>query len=171
MRRVIIGVGILFLLSGLWFAQAEEGPLIVNQSKQAQSIEGRVGSSLGKVPLLKEEFLGNAVWQYALFLVLILVAVLLAKVVDYIFENKMKALVAKTETPLDDLAIEIIKQPLKPIIIILAVKWGLEVFTLPAQAGNIVQKLLWIAIAGVVAYTSLRIVDLLVAYLSDKVAE
>jgi len=170
MRRLIIGVGILFLLSGLRFVQAEEGQLVVNSSKQAQSIEGRVGSSQGKVPLLKEKFLGNTIWQYALFLVLILVAVLLARVVDYLFENKMKVLAAKTKTPLDDLAIEIVKQPLKPIIIILAVKWSLEVFTLPARAGDIVQKLLWIAVAGVVAYTSLRIVDLLVAYLSDKVA-
>ncbi|MCK4423239.1 MAG: mechanosensitive ion channel family protein [Candidatus Omnitrophica bacterium] len=114
-------------------------------------------------------FMGNQLWQYGLFLIVILLSVTLAKLLDYFLTEKVKKLTDKTKTRLDDIIAQTMRTPIKLIILVLGIKLGSGIFELPekvtANLGNIFEAL----IAVVITVTIVKTVDLLIAYMEPKV--
>ena len=68
--------------------------------------------SLDSIVLLKQEFLHNPIRDWCIALILVLVAIIVARTIYWFIEKHVKKLTQKTATKLDDLLIEMIKKPL-----------------------------------------------------------
>ena len=73
---------------------------------------GILALSLDSIVLLKQEFLHNPIRDWCIALILVLVAIIVARTIYWFIEKHVKKLTAKTATKLDDLLIEMIKKPL-----------------------------------------------------------
>lgn len=73
---------------------------------------GILALSLDSIVLLKQEFLHNPIRDWCIALILVLVAIIVARTIYWFIEKHVKKLTEKTATKLDDLLIEMIKKPL-----------------------------------------------------------
>ena len=119
---------------------------------------------------LDREIFGNSVYRYILLFLTILIGFVVARTVEYLLGHKLAKLAQKTTTKLDDVAIEIIKKPLKYIILLLALKIGSGFLLIPEKVEGITDNIFNVLVAAVVTYVLLRMVDLFMAYLEPKIS-
>lgn len=119
---------------------------------------------------LKQEFLGNPLWRYLLLFGIILVGFGIARTIEYLVGHRLMKLAKKTTTKLDDVAIEITRKPLRYIVLLVSLRVGLDVLTLPEDIKGMVGNIFNILVALVVVYVLVRMVDLFIAYLEPRVA-
>ena len=83
-------------------------------------------------------YFGNTLIQYVAFLITIIVFVVIAKVVYYIFKHHVSKLTAKTETKIDDIIVGLIQKPLLGGLFIVGLFIGMQFLSLAAevQAGS-----------------------------------
>lgn len=160
---------IFLLVSSLFFVRAEKEArpeLSAVETSSPTGWEERIQPLVEKIEILREEIFDIALWQYGLFVLVILIAVILSKVIDFFVIVRLKKLTARTRTSLDDIAIEVMRKPLKLIIIIAGIILGLSIFRI---ARDTMLQLLGVLIGIVVTYTLVKLVDLFAAYLEPKV--
>lgn len=113
--------------------------------------------------------LGNyPLWQYAAFLVWVLLAFVAAPVVDWLLSHVLKRLTAKTETDLDDRLLEILHRPVKVAVVLVMLNVGLKMFQWPSYVERILGTLFTWAVALTIIYIAVRLVDLLLEYFERK---
>ncbi len=170
MRRAGIVLTIFFLANSLFFLRAEEGrgklELPAAQTSSPIGWEERIQSLVEKIEILREEIFDIALWQYSLFALIVLAAVILSKLIDFFLIAKLKKLTAKTRTLLDDLTIEVMRRPLKLAIVMGGIILGLGVFHISRET---MAQFLGVLIGILVTYTLIKLVDLFAAYLEPKV--
>lgn len=168
MRRIWT-ILIIFVLAGNLFSlMAEEGSKTEPATK-AESIiswEEKIQPIVEKMEVLKKEIFDIALWQYSLFALVVLATIILSKIIDFFVIVRLKKLTAKTRTPLDDIAIEVMRKPLRLIIVIAGIILGLRIFQV---APDTMKNLLGVLVGIVVTYTLVKLVDLFAAYLEPKV--
>ena len=169
MRRIWAFLTIFFLAGNLFSLTAGEvdntAPATA-KIKSSVSLEGKIQPIVDKVEILKREIFNIALWQYGLFILVVLTSVILSKVIDFCIIIRLKKLTARTRTPLDDIAIEVMRKPLRLTIVIIGIILGLRIFSI---AGEAMVKLLVVLVGTVVTYTLVKLVDLFAAYLEPKV--
>ncbi len=79
--------------------------------------------------ILDKTFYGNTVLDWLIAAAIILAALLVGKVVYWIFKNVVRKLTAKTKTKLDDIILDMIEEPLSVILIILGFNIGFNTLT------------------------------------------
>jgi MscS family membrane protein len=127
---------------------------------------------LDRVPLLKDNsFWGEPVWKYVASMVYILLAFYAAKLIDLVARVWLKNLAAKTETPLDDLVLELLRGPLKVVVFVLLVNIGLNVFEWPERARLYLSKGLILVVAGALTWLAVKIVNLLLNVWRQRTAQ
>ena len=95
---------------------------------------------------LNQSVWGNEIWQYLLFLAIILFSILLGKLFNYFSKTKLRKIAARTKTNLDVILIDIIEEPIVLLIVAIGIWIGsgfLELGeTFSKIVGNIIQVLL-----------------------------
>jgi MscS family membrane protein len=83
----------------------------------------------------------------------------------------MRKLVAKTETKVDDLILDLVRGPVKVIVFVVLLHVGLRVFSWPEWAANLLSNGLKIIVAISVTYVLLKLVDLAMGLWKKRVEE
>jgi len=121
-------------------------------------------------------FLGQEVWRYAVFLGIVLAALVAGVVINFLFGKALKRIADKTETALDDLVLAALRWPAKLVVYALAVRYSSLVFVFPAdpefQAGfrRFFERASLVLIGLIIAVVLVKIVDIVIAYLRPRVA-
>jgi MscS family membrane protein len=123
---------------------------------------------LDRIEFLRREVLGFPLWQFAASLLWVVVAFLVGGVVDWLVTRQFKKLAAKTQTKYDDQIIEAAHKPIKFFVFLLVLQLGVKVFNWPVVAERVFAGFFAIAIAGCIAYLIIKLVDVLVEYLKDR---
>ena len=162
----LTGLAISVLVGSLFSLMAEEAGKTEQAAAKAKSLvswEDKIQPIVEKIEILRREIFNIALWQYGLFALVVLGAVIFSKVIDFLVIVRLKKLTARTRTPLDDIAIEVMRKPLRLIIVIAGIILGLRIFQVD------VKNLLGVLVGIVVTYTLVKLVDLFAAYLEPKV--
>jgi MscS family membrane protein len=123
---------------------------------------------LNHMGVLQGEVGGYPLWQYAATLLWVVLAFLIAPVIDFIATGILKRLTAKTETNLDDKLLEILHRPVKVIVVLVALTIGVGAYEWPDWIEHILTVLFVLAVAITVTYVAVRLVDLLLEYFEQK---
>ena len=116
---------------------------------------------LDRIPILKQEVLGNPLWQYVAFLIYIVIAFYVSKLLDYVIQVQLKRWAAKTQTRLDDLLLDLLRGPVKIIAFVIFLHIGLRLFAWPDWAATFISNGLKIVVACSLTYVAIKFVDLL----------
>jgi MscS family membrane protein len=116
---------------------------------------------LDRIPILKREVLGNPLWQYVAFLIYIVIAFYVSKLLDYVIQVQLKRWAAKTQTRLDDLLLDLLRGPVKIIAFVIFLHVGLRLFAWPDWASAFISNGLKIVVACSLTYVAVKFVDLL----------
>ena len=117
---------------------------------------------LDRVPGLGVEVMGNPAWQYLAFLVYVLLAFYVSKLLDHLIQGQLKKWAAKTETKLDDLILELLRGPVKVIAFVTLLHIGLRLFNWPEWTSMFISNGLKIIVACSLTYIAIKFVDLMV---------
>jgi len=96
---------------------------------------------------LDQTYLGNTLGQYALFLGILVCAVLAGKLVTWISKGFLKAFASKTKTKLDDMILYVLEGPVLFTIFILALNFSKDTLTLSPAVADVFAKaitVLWV---------------------------
>jgi MscS family membrane protein len=117
---------------------------------------------LNRVGFLRDNsFLDQPLWKYGASLIYILLAFIVARLVDLIVNSWLKRWTAKTETKHDDLVLELLRGPVKVVTFVVFLNIGLNIFEWPERAQLFLSHALIIVVACSVTYMVLKLVDFL----------
>jgi len=95
------------------------------------------------------------------FLIYIIIAFYVSKLLDYVIQVQLKRWAAKTQTRLDDLLLDLLRGPVKIIAFVIFLHVGLRVFAWPDWASALISNGLKIVVAFSLTYVAIKFVDLL----------
>jgi MscS family membrane protein len=124
---------------------------------------------LNHLESLQRDVGGYPLWQYAATLLWVVLAFLIAPMVDFIATKFLKRLTAKTKTDLDDKLLEILQRPVKVVVVLIALTIGIGAYDWPGWVEHILTVAFVLAVAVVVTYVAVRLVDLLLEYFEERV--
>ena len=81
----------------------------------------------------------------------------------------LRSWAARTKTKFDDLALELIRGPLKIICFVVLIRIGLEMLSWPAWLAEAFSRILTVVIALSLTYLALKLIDLALGYWSRRV--
>ena len=125
---------------------------------------------LDQFPLLCDyTLLDQPLWKYLSFLIYVVLAFYVAKLLDFIINSWLKKLAAKTKTVYDDLILDLLRGPVKVVGFVILLNIGLGVFDWPGRAQFFLARGLLIIVACSLTYVALKIVDLFLGIWREKV--
>jgi len=117
-------------------------------------------------------FFGNSVLQYIYFVVTILAALFIAKVVFKMFKGAVRRATKKTKTQLDDIIVDSIEEPIVFAIAIIGIYFALNFLTIPESILGVLNKILmvlvYIDVTWLFARTAGQIINKLLSPLVHK---
>jgi MscS family membrane protein len=117
---------------------------------------------LDEVAALREHsFLGEPLWKYLASLLYIVLAVVVAKIIDVVTNVWLKKIASRTATKLDDLILELLRGPIKVVVFILLLNIGLNFFDWSPRAKLYLSKALILVVAGALTYLAIKILNVL----------
>lgn len=119
--------------------------------------------------LNQHTFLEQPLWKYLASLIYIVLAFVVAWLLDWFVNGWLKRLAAKTETKYDDLLLELLRGPVKVVAFVIFLHIGLGVFDWPERAQNYLSHGLILIVAFSVTYVALKVVDLLLGVWREKI--
>jgi len=117
---------------------------------------------LDHVPGLGFEVMGNPLWQYLAFLIYVVLAFYVSKLLDWLIQVQLRKWAAKTKTQFDDLVLELLRGPIKVIAFVLLLHIGLRLFAWPEWTATFISNGLKIIVACSLTYIAVKFVDLMV---------
>ena len=117
---------------------------------------------LDHVPGLQFEVMGNPLWQYLAFLIYVVLAFYVSKLLDWLIQVQLRKWAAKTKTQFDDLILELLRGPIKVIAFVLLLHVGLRLFAWPEWTATFISNGLKIIVACSLTYIAVKFVDLMV---------
>lgn len=103
---------------------------------------------------LGQTYYGNTVMNWSLALVIALGAVVVGKIIYWIFGNVFRRVTAKTETKLDDIILDMIEEPIVVAVTVAGIWYGLNRLVLSEGVdsfiGNVTQVLIVLSIAWLI---------------------
>ncbi len=110
------------------------------------------------------EGLGNLVYdqtvqQWLLFLVILIVAAVIGKIVYSFFKYIVRRGTVKTRTLYDDILVDVIEEPIVLLIFIAAFWYSLPMLELTADANNVIYSILKVIIVLTIGFTVVRFTD------------
>ncbi len=156
-----------FVLCIVFAASAVAVDATTNEvSRATQSTQPTFG--LDRVGALQGELGGYPLWQYAASLLWVILAFVFAAIVDFLMAHQLRKLTAKTKTDLDDKLLDILRRPVKAVVMLLTLNVGIQMFQWPDWAEKILSTLFVIAVAITVVYVAMRLVDLVASFAEAK---
>jgi len=124
---------------------------------------------LDRLPWLRFEVMGNPLWQYLAFILYILLAFYVSKLLDYLIQVQLRKWAARTQTKFDDLMLDLLHGPVKIISFVVLLHVGLRVFAWPDWAAAFISNGLKLIVAGSLTYVAIKFVDLLMGVWQKRV--
>jgi MscS family membrane protein len=118
---------------------------------------------INRLPGMEELFLGFPRWQYAASLVYLILAVSIARGLDWLIQNRLKHWASKTETEWDDILVKLADGPVKAITLVFLIHIGLELYDWPLWLEINLSRLSLIVGAVALTFIALRVIDLAMA--------
>jgi len=137
--------------------------VIAELAKNAQPTFG-----FDRIEALQHEVGGYPLWQYVASLTWVILAFGVAAFLDFLLANKLRKLTARTKTDLDEKLLEVLRGPVKAAVFLVMLNVGIRMFQWPEWAEMILATLFTVAIAGIITYLILKLVDLLLGYVRSK---
>jgi len=107
-------------------------------------------------------------WQYCASLVWVVMAFVVAALVDFVMTHQLRRLTVRTQTDLDDKLVEILHRPVKLAIFMMMLNAGIHMFTWPEWTERALSMVFTIIMAGAVIYLAIRLVDLLLVLIERR---
>ena len=112
-------------------------------------------------PVLRDTaLLGQPLWKYIASALYLLLAFVMAWLLDFVVNGWLKRLTVKTGTKYDDLALDLLRGPIKVVAFVILLHIGLGVFDWPEHAQLFLSRALIVVVACSVAYVVLKMIDL-----------
>lgn len=124
---------------------------------------------LDRVSGLREEVMGNPLWQYLALAAYIVVAFYVSKLLDYVIQVQLRKWAARTRTRLDELMLELLHGPVKVISFVALLHAALRVFAWPEAEVAIISNILKIIVAATLTYVAMKFVDLMMGLWQQRV--
>jgi MscS family membrane protein len=109
--------------------------------------------------LMGQTYYGNTVLQWLTALAFIVGALVVGRLIYWIFGNIVKKLTAKTKTKLDDIIIDMIEEPIVFIVTVSGAWVGLSLLTLPELVERWANNVLHFLIILTIAWLITRLLD------------
>ncbi len=104
---------------------------------------------------LGQTYYGNTVMDWGLALLIALGAIIVGKILYWIFGGVFRKLTAKTETKFDDIILDMIEEPIVVVVTVAGIWYGLKRLVLPESfdtfIGNVTQVLIVLSVAWLIA--------------------
>lgn len=120
---------------------------------------------------LNQEFMGNALFKYLLFFLVLFAAYSIYHIILKVSESQILKRLVDDKRDLYQGLLKIARNPLKLVLGTLAFWIGVRIFDLPETARLVIQNLFLALFAVTVCYVLLKIIDVLVAFLKPRVAK
>ncbi len=140
------------------------GPTEKDTQSTSRPAPGWIEKLSVKLPFLKWEVWGNALWKYILSFVYIFLAFYASKLVDYLTRVWLRRWADKTKTRFDDLLLDMLRGPVKIVAFVFFLRIGLDVFEWPELVQKYLSKGFTVVVAATITYLVLKFVDLLLGY-------
>jgi len=134
------------------------------ESTSSQLVLASIGGALRGVRIL-----GNPIWRYLFFLGVIILALILMRIVDYLLDRKVRRWTAQRVSEVYPVMVDVIRKPLRLVIVIVAIWLALSPFDLPLNYQKLVTNLLLVLTAILATVVLLKLVDLLVVIIKPRV--
>lgn len=126
---------------------------------------------LDKVDYLNQnEYFGQPLWKYVASGIYVLLAFVVAWLLDLIVNVWLKRLAAKTATKYDDVLLELVRGPVKVVAFVIFLHIGLGIFDWPDEAKIFFSRVLILVVACSVAFVGLKMVDLTFQLARERIA-
>jgi MscS family membrane protein len=174
-RTIICAFCVLFLIVTPFAADLPANTNVVEVSVGNTSVEVASVSrttltfGLDDVVSLQGTFLGNPVWQYVAALIYVILAFAVAKLVDTLFQLRVRKTESKDRTALADLILQLVRGPVKITAFVILLHIGLRLFAWPAWAANFISNTLKVVVACSITWVLLKIIDLVMAVWHQRV--
>ena len=109
--------------------------------------------------ILSNTYYGNTALEWLIALAIILAAIVLGKIVYWIFGNVARRFTAKTKTSLDDIILDMIEEPVVLVLTIFGIWYGLSRLELPETAHTWIGHALTAATILTAAWLLARLAD------------
>ena len=110
------------------------------------------------------DFLSYISNEYILFLVILVLSVIFAKLFTFILKTYVRRLTRKTKTDLDDIAIKIISKPIDLVIVLIGLNIALTFLTAAQPFMNLISKIFFVLYTLVITLTLSKIVNVLIMH-------
>ena len=167
-RNLVTPVLIMLLC---FFALTGAGMTEDVEREEPVGLELALGPLLDRVQVMRTDIMGNELWQYLFFLIVLFLSLAVAKLSEHFVTDKLKKLTEKTKTHLDDVILSAICGPLRAIIVVTGIRLGVSVFHLSEKASAGLDTAFQALIALIIAYTMVRTVDVFTSYIEPKVKQ
>jgi MscS family membrane protein len=174
MKLYLAGAVLLLAVSSPAQAQVTNAPLVANDSTATVSVsplnpeKGNLTFWLDRIPQLRTTAMGIPLWQYIATAIYVALALLGAKIFDYIITVQLKRITARTKMRLDDLFVELLHGPVKILAVVLFLHFGFNLFNWPRWVEIWISKALAVLMAVSVTYMILKLVDVAAAYWRNR---
>ncbi|MBU6400653.1 MAG: mechanosensitive ion channel family protein [Verrucomicrobia bacterium] len=126
---------------------------------------------LDRVAGLQAPLLGKPIWHYAAFGLYLLLALLVSKLIDVLVHARLKSWAARTEIKSDAVLLELLAGPIKVIVFVILLEFGLDMFSWSPVVNTYVSKGLTLVVAASITYMVLKCIDFLVVYWKQRAAQ
>ncbi len=147
-------------LATMSLGAAEPGTNSLAQAEGPAARQVWLTFGLDYIPGLGIKVMGNPLWQYLAFLIYVVLAFYVSKLLDWLIQGQLKRWAAKTETKLDDLILELLRGPVKVIAFVVFLHIGLRLFAWPEWMAQFISNGLKIIVACSLTYIAIKFVDL-----------
>ena len=93
--------------------------------------------------MFTKTFYGNTVADWVKACVIVIAALILGRVLYWLIGRTIKRAAAKTKTHVDDVLVDLLEEPIVFGVIIAGIWYGLQTLTLPAEAGQAIDRIVW----------------------------
>ena len=153
----------------LWMiVWAVAGSVAAQEVAPVVEVKSQLTFGLHAVKALQVEVGGYPLWQYVASLIWVVLAFLVAALVDLVMTRELRRLTAKTKSDLDDKLVEILHRPVKLAIFMIMLNAGIHMFTWPDWTERVLSTVFTLVMAGAVVYLAIRLVDLLLLLVERK---
>lgn len=169
---IVCGLAVLLVWAACGYAADAPTNAAARQLESAAGTaanHAHLGFGLDRLPGADVRILGNPLWQYIAFLIYIVLAFYISKLLDYVIHVQVRKWAARTQTRFDDLMLDLLHGPVKIVSFVVLLHLGLRVFAWPDWAAAFISNGLKIVVAASLTYVAIKAVDLLMGVWQKRV--
>jgi MscS family membrane protein len=137
---------------------------------KVRTLEREVNASFGLdgVPELQRNLFGSPLWKYAASAIFVLLALCVAKILDWIIGGRFKKWAEGRASRLPGLLLNLLHGPIKVVSFVIVVHIGLDALAWPASVESWLKSALVVFVAWSLSFMVLKSIDVLIDYWQQR---